>query len=149
MLRAVEVYIYDFDSDIYGSQVTLKLIDFIREDRKIDGLDALKAQMEEDKEAGRRLITGITPSSKNLAVVVLNYNGAVHLRKYMPDLIKYSPQADIVLADNCSTDDSLDYLKTLEKGHKDHKAGPKLWIYRWIQPGNSFYFPSLCTLIEF
>lgn len=118
LLRAVEVYIYDFDSDIYGSQVTLKLIDFIREDRKIDGLDALKAQMEEDKEAGRRLITGITPSNKNLAVVVLNYNGAVHLRKYMPDLIKYSPQADIVLADNCSTDDSLDYLKTLEKDIK-------------------------------
>lgn len=110
--RVVEVYIYDFDKDIYGLPIELRLTDFIREDRKLDGLEALKAQMEQDKAAGRSLMGGMTKPSKNLAVVVLNYNGAVHLRKYIPDLIKYSPEADIVIADNCSTDDSLDYLKT-------------------------------------
>ncbi len=45
------------------------------------------------------------------AVVILNYNGKHFLEQFLPTVITYSSNADIYVADNCSTDDSVDYLK--------------------------------------
>ena len=42
-----------------------------------------------------------------VAVVILNYNGAAMLGRFLPLVVKYSPGADIVVADNASTDDSV------------------------------------------
>ena len=42
-----------------------------------------------------------------VAVVILNYNGASMLERFLPSVIKYSPGAEIVVADNASTDDSV------------------------------------------
>ena len=42
-----------------------------------------------------------------VAVVILNYNGASMLAKFLPLVIEYSPGAEIVVADNASTDDSV------------------------------------------
>ena len=42
-----------------------------------------------------------------LAVVILNYNGASMLSRFLPSVVKYSPGAEIVVADNASTDDSV------------------------------------------
>ena len=42
-----------------------------------------------------------------LAVVILNYNGASMLSRFLPSVLKYSPGAEIVVADNASTDDSV------------------------------------------
>lgn len=42
-----------------------------------------------------------------VAVVILNYNGAPMLAKFLPSVIEYSPGAEIVVADNASTDDSV------------------------------------------
>jgi GT2 family glycosyltransferase len=53
-------------------------------------------------------------SSKN-AIVILNYNGLRHLQTYLPSVIENSPQWDIIVADNGSTDDSLTYLNTQVK----------------------------------
>lgn len=47
---------------------------------------------------------------KRLSVVILNWNGASMMRRYLPSVIKNSPEADIVVADNGSTDDSLSML---------------------------------------
>ena len=49
-----ETYLYDFNSDIYGEDVELYLIDFLRPERKFENLDALKAQLQIDIETGRR-----------------------------------------------------------------------------------------------
>ena len=45
------------------------------------------------------------------AVVILNYNGASMLAKFLPSVIGYSHGAEIVVADNGSTDDSVALLE--------------------------------------
>jgi GT2 family glycosyltransferase len=47
-----------------------------------------------------------------ISVVILNWNGAEYLRKFLPALICYTqlPDVEIVIADNGSTDDSLEVL---------------------------------------
>lgn len=47
-----------------------------------------------------------------VAIVILNWNGASMLRKYLHGVIKYSyEEAAIYVADNASTDDSVELLK--------------------------------------
>ncbi len=46
------------------------------------------------------------------AVVILNWNGAAMLRRFLPSVIRYTADvADIVVADNASSDGSVDMLK--------------------------------------
>ena len=45
------------------------------------------------------------------AIVILNYNGIDFLKKYLGILIKTSGNYEIIIADNGSTDSSLDWLK--------------------------------------
>lgn len=45
------------------------------------------------------------------AVVILNWNGRDYLHKFLPTLIRYSAGAQLVVADNASTDDSLEVLE--------------------------------------
>lgn len=47
---------------------------------------------------------------KQVAVVILNWNGKALLEQYLPSVVKYSPNADIIVADNASSDDSLSFL---------------------------------------
>ena len=49
----VETYLYDFDEDIYDTFITVRLLDFVRPEKKFDGLEALKAQLQEDIAACR------------------------------------------------------------------------------------------------
>lgn len=45
------------------------------------------------------------------AVVILNYNGKKFLSEFLKGVEDFSSDADIYVVDNCSTDDSIDYLK--------------------------------------
>ena len=45
-----------------------------------------------------------------IAVVVLNYNGKKFLKRFLPALCENSGQAGIIVADNKSGDDSIDFL---------------------------------------
>ena len=45
----VETYLYDFDEDIYGEEVTVSFYRFIREEKKFASMEELKEQMEKDK----------------------------------------------------------------------------------------------------
>jgi GT2 family glycosyltransferase len=47
----------------------------------------------------------------NIAVVILNWNGKKLLEQFLPNVIKYSNEADIYVADNASTDDSVQFVK--------------------------------------
>ncbi|MCC6372959.1 MAG: glycosyltransferase family 2 protein [Bacteroidia bacterium] len=47
-----------------------------------------------------------------VAVVILNYNGKTFLQKFLPSVIKHSPNAIIYIADNGSSDDSLGFVTT-------------------------------------
>lgn len=48
----------------------------------------------------------------NTAVVILNWNGITHLDRYMPSVIAHSQNASIIIADNGSTDDSINFILT-------------------------------------
>ena len=48
---------------------------------------------------------------KRVSVIILNWNGAEMLRKFLPSVVKHSPEAAVIVADNGSTDDSVDILQ--------------------------------------
>ncbi len=50
------------------------------------------------------------------AVVILNWNGLLHLQRYLPSVVATTPDADIVVADNGSTDGSLAWLREAMPG---------------------------------
>ncbi|WP_425410300.1 bifunctional riboflavin kinase/FAD synthetase [Hyphococcus sp.] len=50
----LETYLLDFDGDLYGREIEIFFVSFLRDERKFDGLDALKAQISDDCEAARK-----------------------------------------------------------------------------------------------
>jgi riboflavin kinase/FMN adenylyltransferase len=50
MTRNIEVNIFDFNQEIYGQDITMTFMEFLRHDVKFTGLEALKLQLQQDKE---------------------------------------------------------------------------------------------------
>lgn len=48
---------------------------------------------------------------KKVAVVILNWNGRKLLEQFLQNVISNSPQAEVIVADNASSDDSVEFLK--------------------------------------
>ena len=46
-----------------------------------------------------------------VGIIILNLNGKNHLETYLPSVEQYSKEAQIVVVDNDSTDDSVEFLK--------------------------------------
>ena len=46
-----------------------------------------------------------------VAIVILNYNGKAHLECFLPSVVKHQQDHTLIIADNASTDDSLEFLK--------------------------------------
>lgn len=48
-----------------------------------------------------------------IAIVILNWNGKSLLEQFLPSVVKYSQRewADVIVADNASNDDSIEFLK--------------------------------------
>ncbi|WP_428407051.1 bifunctional riboflavin kinase/FAD synthetase [Hyphococcus sp.] len=44
----LETFLFDFEGDLYGKEIEVAFVSFLRDERKFDGLDALKAQIAED-----------------------------------------------------------------------------------------------------
>jgi riboflavin kinase/FMN adenylyltransferase len=51
----LEVYIFDFEEDIYDRQVTVEFVKYLRPEQKFESLEQLKAQIAKDVEEGRRV----------------------------------------------------------------------------------------------
>ncbi len=60
----LEVFLLDFSGELYGEEIEIEFIDFIRGDRKFDSVEALKAQMEADCAEARRLLAN--PASQGI-----------------------------------------------------------------------------------
>lgn len=58
----LEVFLFDFDEDLYDRHLRVRMIDFIRPEQKFDGLDALKAQIDKDCEQARTILGAILAS---------------------------------------------------------------------------------------
>jgi riboflavin kinase/FMN adenylyltransferase len=53
----LEVHLFDFSGDLYGRRIGVEFIAFLRDERKFDGLDALKAQIAADCALARRRLS--------------------------------------------------------------------------------------------
>jgi len=58
----LEVWLFDFDEDLYGQTVETELIAFLRGEMAFDGLDALKVQIDADAAAARAALAQSSPS---------------------------------------------------------------------------------------
>ncbi|MBZ0324879.1 MAG: bifunctional riboflavin kinase/FAD synthetase, partial [Alphaproteobacteria bacterium] len=56
----LEVHLFDFDGDLYDRHMCVALIDYVRPERRFDGIDALAAQIAEDCAVARRRL-GVAP----------------------------------------------------------------------------------------
>ena len=56
--RLLELHIFDFSGDIYHEDVEVTFRHFLRGEKRFDGIDELRAQIEIDSAAARSLLTG-------------------------------------------------------------------------------------------
>lgn len=52
----LEAHLFDFDGDLYGRHLRVALVDFLRPEKKFDGIDDLKAQIAIDCDNARRIL---------------------------------------------------------------------------------------------
>ncbi|MFN7398909.1 MAG: bifunctional riboflavin kinase/FAD synthetase [Sandaracinobacter sp.] len=54
----LETWILDWSGDLYGQTIEIQLVRWLRGEMKLDGLDALKAQIAKDEQAARAVLAG-------------------------------------------------------------------------------------------
>ena len=123
--QVIEVNIFDFEGDLYGQEIRVEVVGFIRPDKKLDGLESLKQQIAADKrEIEKQLKWG---KGAGTAIVILNYNTRRHLQQFLPSVLANSPGIRVIVADNGSLDDSLECLRaqfpTVERLVLGHNHG--------------------------
>jgi riboflavin kinase/FMN adenylyltransferase len=52
----VEAHLFDFDREIYGDKCTVEFVDYLRSEKKFDGVDALKEQINADAKESRMVL---------------------------------------------------------------------------------------------
>jgi riboflavin kinase/FMN adenylyltransferase len=55
--RTIEVHLFNFDGDIYNHQVVVQFMHKLRDEQKMDGIEALKAQLSLDREEALQYFT--------------------------------------------------------------------------------------------
>lgn len=54
--KTIEVHIFDFDKDIYNSEISLEFIEHVRDEVKFDSIDELKQQLKRDEMTVRSIL---------------------------------------------------------------------------------------------
>ncbi|RYH03806.1 bifunctional riboflavin kinase/FAD synthetase [Salipiger sp. IMCC34102] len=54
-----ETFLFDFKGDLYGAEISVALIDYLRGEEKFDSLDALIAQMDADCDRARKILSDV------------------------------------------------------------------------------------------
>lgn len=57
----LEIFVFDFSGDLYGREIEVAFVAWIRGEEKFDGLDALKRRIELDVEQARALLAELEP----------------------------------------------------------------------------------------
>jgi hypothetical protein len=129
LATVAEVHIFDFDQNIYDKYIKVRLRQYLREDLKLESMDALKHQMTIDvkntrdwfQENSKILLSSVEEVRTTIAI--LNFNGVEMLESYLP-MIEYSSSrndVEVMVIDNHSEDDSIEYL---ENWHPEIKLLP-------------------------
>ena len=58
--RSIEVHIFDFESNIYGKEITLKFVGKIRDEQKFDTIELLSIQLKKDKKTALSILSKST-----------------------------------------------------------------------------------------
>ncbi|MFN3526140.1 MAG: bifunctional riboflavin kinase/FAD synthetase [Paracoccus sp. (in: a-proteobacteria)] len=54
----LEVHLFDFSGDLYGQHLSVALVEFLRDEARFEGVDALIAQIARDADDARRVLAG-------------------------------------------------------------------------------------------
>ncbi len=54
--RTIEVNFFDFDQNLYGEHMRLYFIERVRDEKKFNGLDELKVQLQKDESRIREIL---------------------------------------------------------------------------------------------
>jgi riboflavin kinase/FMN adenylyltransferase len=65
---SIETYIFDFDGDLYGDVLRVRFLHRIRDERKFNGIDELKAQIERDSRRARNYFSH--PGVRNMLEIL-------------------------------------------------------------------------------
>jgi riboflavin kinase/FMN adenylyltransferase len=65
----LEVFLFDFEGDLYGNSLDVAFIAFIRDELKFDGIDALIRQMDDDSARARERLAGAPGAFPKLGTV--------------------------------------------------------------------------------
>ena len=57
----LEIFLFDFDGDLYDREIDVAFVDFIRGDGRFDGMEALIKQMDEDCSKARAILNAAKP----------------------------------------------------------------------------------------
>lgn len=57
MQQRIEAHLLDFNEDLYGENITIHLVDWIREEQKFDSLKALQEQLGRDKMDAEKILS--------------------------------------------------------------------------------------------
>ena len=55
----LETYLFDFKGDLYGTPLSIGLVDYLRPEEKFDSLDALINQMNADCDRARAILDAL------------------------------------------------------------------------------------------
>lgn len=90
--------------------------------------------------------------NKKLAVVILNWNGKEMMRRFLPSVVEYSSPYDVIVADNGSTDGSVEMLHdefpTVQTIVLDQNYGFAEGYNRALQQVQADYFLLLNSDVE-
>ena len=64
----LETFLFDFSGDLYGCDLSVALIDYLRPEMKFDGLDALITQMDADSDTARAILKALPVSYTHLTL---------------------------------------------------------------------------------
>ncbi|MDT0682584.1 bifunctional riboflavin kinase/FAD synthetase [Roseicyclus sp. F158] len=55
----LETFLFDFDGDLYGTEISVALVEFLRPEETFDGVETLIAQMDRDKAGARAVLEAL------------------------------------------------------------------------------------------
>lgn len=111
----IEVNLFDFKEDIYGKKLKIELIEYLRPDKYFESLEGLVIQLADDERQSRDILQIVENATyPKVAIVILNYNTKNFLNQFLPSVCgSHYGNFDVFVADNGSTDDSIETVRTL------------------------------------